>query len=587
MNRLSFFKRLWQSIALTLLTLLVVAALGAGIVGLAIGKKAPIKADSWLVLELDGSLPAYDLPGGLPGSLLAGEPLTLQDALDAMGKAALDKRIAGVIWKIEAGGGAGWAKLQELRDGIKGVREKGKPVYAWAATLDLPALFLAAACDSIYQPRGGYCDVRGLRHESLHLRSMFAKLGIAPHVSKLRDYKSAAEMLTETAMTAPAREQSQRLLDAVWQEATATVAGERGLAPGRLLELMERASLLPAEAAAAGLIDRVLYWQDLEAQLLAGAKRPQGKDKDLPTVTAARLRDVPWSKLGPKGRKTIAVVHAQGMIGGKENDVNPLLGLTMGHETIVRELRRARLDESIAAIVLRVDSPGGDALTSDLILHEVSLAAAAKPLVVSMVDVAGSGGYMISYHATRMLANPLTMTGSIGSISVMFDLRGLYERLGVGKDAVAIGPMAELGLDNRAPTPAEWRAFESAHIAGYEDWVGDVAVKRGLSFEALKNLADGRVFTGAEAAANGLIDGLGDLQTALREAASLAGIAPEIPLKVVHLPERQGLLAQLLSGGESSGSAVSTWLRRELYRLLHQEVKTTARLLQAQAGRSL
>lgn len=577
---LGFLKQLLKSVVLALLTLIIALAFIAGIAHLALDKKPSIEAGSWLVLELDGDLLAYDPPGSLPGNLLAGDDLTLQDALDAMGKAALDKRVEGVIWKLSAENGAGWAKLQELRDGIRAVRDTGKPVYAWATTLDLPSLYLAAACDSIYQPRGGYCWVRGLRRESLHLRGMLAKLGITPHVSKLRDYKSAAEMFTETAMTDQARQQAQRGLDGIWDSVTSDVAADRGLAPDRLLELMERAPMRPAEAAEAGLIDGLLYWQDLEARILAAAE--SGK-KTLPTVSAARYRDEDWSKLGRKGRKTVAVVHAQGMIGGKQNDVNPIFGLTMGHESIVRELRRARLDDDVEAIVLRVDSPGGSALTSDLILHEVSLCSAVKPVVVSMVDVAASGGYMISYHATRMLANPLSITGSIGSISAMFDMSGFYERIGLSKDAVMAGPMAELGIDTRAPTQAEWLAFETEHVSSYEHWLQDVAYKRGMTFAAAQNLANGRVFLGFEAVDNGLIDGLGNLQTAVREAASLAGIAPEIALKVVHLPERKSLMEQLLGGDDSHDESVGAWLRWQIYRLLRTEARATAALLRTDA----
>jgi protease IV len=583
MARVGFLKRLLQSIALSLLTMIVVIAVIGGIAYLALNREAPIKKGSWLVLDLSGDLPAYTPAGSFPGSLLAGDTMTLQDALDAMGKAALDRRVAGVVWKLSAGPGAGWAKLQELRDGIRAVRDAGKPVYAWAETLDLPTLYLAAACDSVYQPRGGYCEVRGLRRESLHLREMMLKLGVTPHVSKLRDFKSAAEMFTEDGMTAPARAQAQRLLEATWREVTTTVARERGLSEADLLSIMEHASLMPSEAAEAGLIDQVLYWQDLEAQLVARAGgKDEDEDKVLPTISAARYREVDWSKLGPKGRQTVAVVHAQGMIGGRESGVNPLLGLTMGHETIVRELQRARRDEKVAAIVLRVDSPGGDALTSDLIKHEVSLCAAAKPTVVSMVDVAASGGYMISYHASKLLANPLTVTGSIGSISAMFDAGRLHGKLGIDKDGVSIGPMADLGRDDRPPTEDEWRAFEAAHVAGYEDWLRDVAARRGLTYETARGLADGRVFTGNEAVASGLIDGLGNLQAAIREAASLAEIAPETPLQVRHLPARSSPLEQMLGGGSGSG-AVASWLRWELYRLLRADVQETTRLLQADA----
>jgi protease-4 len=588
-----FCRRLAQSVASVLLTIVIVVLIVVGGAYLVLNKKTPIKAESWLVLDLAGDLPAYAPAGSLPGSLLAGDTLTLQDALDAMGKAALDKRVSGVVWKLAAGHGAGWGKLQELRDGITAVRDGGKPVYAWAETLDLPTLYLAAACDSIYQPRGGYCEVRGLMHESMHVRGLLAKLGVTPYVSKLREYKSAAEMLTETRMTAPAREQAQRLLDHVWEAAVAAITRERDLSREQLLALMEQSALQPTEAAAAGLIDRVLYWQDLEAQLLAGAKG-KGKDKVkmLPTISPAAYRDVDWSKLGPKGRETVAVIHAQGMIGGRESGMNPLLGLTMGHESIVRELRRARQSEKVKAIVLRVDSGGGESLTSDLIRREVELCAAAKPTVVSMVDVAASGGYMISYCATKLLANPLSVTGSIGSISAFFDASGLYERLGVGKDAVTVGPMAELGRDARAPTPAEWQAFERAHIAGFEDWMRGVAEHRNLTFAEVESRAYGRVFTGAEAAANGLIDGVGNLQAAVREAASLAGIAPEVPLKLVHLPEPTSPLQQILGGGRDSGgelsagpaATVAAWLRWELYRLVRHDLLATVRLLRSGSG---
>jgi protease IV len=574
---LGFFKRLLLTVVLTLLTLILVLAIAFGIARLALDKKPAIKSGSWLVLELDGDLLAYDPPGSMPASLLAGDSMTHQDALDAMGKAALDQRIEGVIWKLSSPQGAGWAKLQELRDGIDGVRNKGKPVYAWADILDLPALYLAAACDSVFQPGGGYCLIRGLRRESIHLREMLAKIGITPHVSKLRDYKSAAEMFTETAMTEPARDQAQRSLDGIWETVTTAIAAERGIERQDLLDLMERASMRPAEAAAAGLIDRTLYWQDLETRILADAG---SEERTLPTVSAARYRSEDWSKFGPKGSKTVAVVHAQGMIGGKKNDVNPLMGLTMGHESIVRELRRARLDDDVDAIVLRVDSRGGDALTSDLIMHEVSLCAATKPIVASMVDVAASGGYMISYHATRVLANPLTVTGSIGSISAMFDLSDLYGRLGVNKDNVMVGPMAGMGNDMRPPTPDEWEAFVTAHTASYEDWLRDVAAKRGMSYETARNHADGRVFLGFEAAENGLIDGLGNLETAIREAANLAGIAPETHLETIHLPERRSMMEMVLGGG-SAGESMSAWLRWQIYRLVHAEARATEQLLQA------
>lgn len=581
MHRERFGHQLLRSVAVTLVTLVVVVALLGGIAYVAMNRGPDIEDESWLVLDLYGDFPEYAPPGSFPGNLLADETLTLQDALDALGKAALDDRVDGVIWKLSASNDAGWAKMQELRQATQAVRATGKPVYAWADNLDLRTLYLAAACDSIYMPRGGYFSLQGLIRQSTHIKGTLDKLGIVPHVSKIREYKTAAELIMETALTDSSRMQTQRLLDNVWQDVSRTIVTDRGIEYGLLLRLMEQGGLEPIDAARQGVIDRILYWQGLEAQILAG-----GGDRDrtsLATVSAADYRDVDWSDLGRKGKHTIAVVHAQGMIGGRESGVNPLLGVMMGHESVVADLRRARLDEDVEAIVFRVDSPGGDGLTSDLIGHEVALCAAAKPTVVSMVDVAASGGYQISFRATRMLADPLSVVGSIGSISAFFDMSGWYEKIGVSKDAVEVGPMAGLGRDDRPPTEDEWRAFESGHYAGFNDWLRQVAEQRGFSFSEAELRAYGRVFTGEEAVANRLIDGLGNLDDAVRLAAELAELDADAHLTVVHLPEPSSLLEDLLGGNGNADAPVTAALRWRLYRQVRAEVALTRQLLATDA----
>jgi len=572
----SFGNQLIRSVAVTLATLVIVLAIIGGIAYFALNQGPDIEDDSWLVLDLYGDLPEYAPPGSFPTNLLSDETLTLQDALDAMDKATRDDRVRGVIWKLSASNSAGWAKLEELRAGIRHVRDSGKPVLAYGDYLDLKTLYLAVACDSIYQPRGGYCEIHGMRRQSIHVRGLLDKLGVTPHLSKIREYKTAAEMVMETKLTPEARAQAQRLLDQNWDEVTTTVAHDRQLDLDHLLALMEKVSLRPSDAAAEGLIDRTLYWEDLEAQLQAGADT-----EVLPTVSAADYRDVSWEDLGHKGQQTVAVIHAQGTIGGRESGVNPLLGITMGHESVIRDLRRARLDDEVKAIVFRVDSGGGEGLASDLIGREVERCAAAKPTVVSMVDVAASGGYMISFKATKLMADPLTVVGSIGSISGWFDMSGFHEKIGLSRDTIEVGPQAGLGRDDRAPTEAEWNAFTAAHYADFNDWLHDVAAKRGMTFAQVEDLAYGRVFTGREGVVNGLIDGLGTLDTAVREAASLAGIGPETPLTVVHLPEVTDPISSLLSDEAGLDSPVTKALRWAAYRQLRQEALQTQRLLQS------
>ncbi|MBD3221404.1 hypothetical protein GF314_09185 [bacterium] len=576
----SLVRQIGRTILVSVLSLVVIVGLIAGVLYLVFDQGADIERGSWLVIDLHTGLPAYDPPGQFPGSLLADDTLTLQGTLDALAKATRDDRVRGVIWKLSSSHGAGWAKLDELRTATAGVQEAGKPVHAWVDAMDLSTLYLAAACDSIYMPRGGYFTLQGMLRQSTHVKGTLEKLGITPHVSKIRDYKSAAELVTETGMTAPAREQNQRMLDQRWRRVSHALAEDRGLPHARLLELMELGGMEPEAAAEAGLIDRVLYWQGLETRLLAASDGSEGPL--LPTVTPADYRDVAWSDLGRDGDRTIAIVHAQGVIGGRENSVNPLLGIMMGHESVVRELQRARLDEDVEAIVLRVDSPGGDGLTSDLIGHEVALCAAAKPTVVSMVDVAASGGYQIAFRATEMLAGRQSVVGSIGSIAGFLDMSGFHDRIGLSKDAVEAGPMASLGRDDRAPTPAEWEAFETAHEAGFMAWMREVADRRGFTMAEMEERAFGRVFTGEEAVANGLIDGLGDLETAVARAAELAEIPPD-EVRRVHLPEPAGLLASIMGTGKGPADPVAMALRWRLYRELKAEAALTRQMMTTDA----
>lgn len=581
MRKDSFVHQVVRNVVASLVSLVVVLAVIAGIAYLALNQDTELPDHGWLVIDLYGDLPAYDPPGSFPANLISDTPLTLQTALDALGKAAVDDRVEGVIWKLSSSNNAGWGKLEELRQATGKVRQAGKPVIAWGDAMSLRTMYLAAACDSIFMPRGGYFDFQGMMRQTTHVKGALDKLGIQPHVSKIRDYKSAAEIVMETQLTEPSKQQAQRLMDAAWHEVSHTVADERGLPYERLLELLELGSLEPLAAAEAGVIDEVRYWQELEAGLVA-----QLDDDDLetlPTITPDEYRDVPWSELRDEGDVTVAVVHAQGTIGGRENNVNPLLGMMMGHESVVRELQRARLDDEVDAIVFRVDSGGGDGLTSDLIGHEVDLCAQAKPTVVSMVDVAASGGYQISFRASHLMADAMSVVGSIGSISAFFDMSDFYAKIGVSKDSVEAGPMASLGRDDRAPTEAEWQAFQTSHYAGFNDWLQQVADRRGLSFAEMEERAYGRVFTGREALELDLIDSIGNLDEAIAKAVELAGIDTDEAPRVVHLPEPVGTLDELMGNTPGRTDPVTLALRWKLYSELRQELQLTRHMLTTEA----
>ena len=288
-------------------------------------------------------------------------------------------------------------------------------------------------------------------------------------------------------------------------------------------------------------------------------------------MSQGRYAEVLRSKLDLDGDKKIAVIHAQGTIIGRRNDVNPLLGLTMGHESIIAEFRRARLDEDVAAIVFRVNSRGGDALGSDLMGHEVEITVGVKPVVVSMVDVAASGGYHISYRASKIVADPMTITGSIGSISGKINMKDFYDKLGITFDHVERGPMATIESDLQDFTPEERARFEENHWNGFNDWLRDVAEHRDMSFEDAEKLAHGRVWTGRQAVANGLVDEIGDLKHAIELAGQLAGIPADEQVTVEHFPKQKGLLESLMSGDGAAATAAH-WI---VYRTIREDVAET------------
>ena len=557
----SFFVAFLGALFAIIVLVLLIGSIG----GYMAGKQPAIEDRSWLIVEMYGDLLEYDPPGGIMSQLIDGDVETLQRILDNLEKAAVDDRIEGVIFKVAAGNSVGTAMLQEIRGAIRRVQDTDKKVLVWAESFDRQDYLLLAACDEVLVPPTAYIGFTGFSSETLHVKRAFDKLGIKPNIHKIKDYKSAAETFIREDMSEPAREMRGWIMDEMWETLLETLAADRGFDEEKIVELMQHAYFTADEALDSGLIDRIAYWDELETEL-------KGADEDaLRSVSQGRYAEVLRSKLDLDGDKKIAVIHAQGIIIGRRNDVNPLLGLTMGHESIIAEFRRARLDEDVAAIVFRVNSRGGDALGSDLMGHEVEITVGVKPVVVSMVDVAASGGYHISYRASKIVADPMTITGSIGSISGKFNMKGFYEKLGITFDHVERGPMATIESDLRDFTPEERARFEENHWNGFNDWLRDVAEHRDMSFEDAEKLAHGRVWTGRQAVANGLVDEIGDLKHAIELAGQLAGIPADEQVTVEHFPKQKGLLESLMSGDNAAATA-ARWI---VYRTIREDVAET------------
>ena len=379
-------------------------------------------------------------------------------------------------------------------------------------------------------------------------------------------------MVLREDMSPEAREMINWIYDDLWDVQLETLSEERGIPREKLVELMDYALFIAHEARDAGLIHAVRYWDQIEAAL------KDEDDDELRTVSQSTYAKIDPGSLGLKGKKKIAVVHAHGTIGGRESRVDPMLGIMMGHASLRRELNRVRNDDDISAVVFRVASPGGEALASDLISREVELLAQTKPVVVSMIDVAASGGYSIAYRATRIVADPTTITGSIGSISGKFNMVGFYNKLGITYDFAAKGPNGFLWNPYQNFTPEQRKRFEENHWQGFNLWLEDIAEKREIEVEALKKLAMGRVWTGRQALDNGLIDEIGGLARAIELAKELAEVPAEDGVTILHYPKKKGVM-ELLSGGGGGPQAALRWV---LYRFIRhdlaQSLETLARV---------
>jgi len=559
-----------RSFFASLLALVVLLALIVGIAALKLDHKTKIENHTFLVVDLYGALPEYDAPGDVVSQALGGEGETLQRVLSNLEKARVDKRIEGVILKLSSNFEAGAASLEEIRNALKKVQKADKPVYGFADSINPRCYFLAAVCDSIYAPPSAYITFHGFSETLPFVKGSLEKLGVKPNLHRIKDYKAAAELVTRKNLSDAARENLQWMLDETWDLFTQSLQEDRGLSEDQVKSIMELAMLTPEEAVEHRLVDRLLYWDEMADQFKLE------KDERLRTVSQSRYAEVKEQKLGlNKGKKYVAVIHAHGLIGGRESGVDPLLGTMMGHDTVVAQLDRARRDKNVVAIVFRVDSGGGDSLTSDLIGHAVDRAAQEKPVVVSMVDVAASGGYSISYRGTKIMADPGTITGSIGSISGKFNLAGLFEKLGISFDGVSKGPMALFDSSLRDYTPQERERFEKEHWAGYNTWVADIAKHRGMSVDEVSRLAEGREWSGRQAAENGLVDELGDLDHAVALAKKLAEVPQDKKVAVRHFPQKQDFLQMVFSSEEE----LSLGVRAAVIRQFRAQWKESLNLL--------
>jgi len=494
-----------------------------------------------LILELDLTEGlAETRPTDPIGAFAARNRTALPDVLDGLRRARDDARVTTLVARL-GGKPIGLAAVQELRGAIADFAAAGKTTIAWAESFgEFSAsnvqYYLATAFEQIWLQPSGDLGLTGIAVERLFLRGVLDRVGADFQVAKRHEFKSAAEQLTETGFSEPARQATDRLTASVTEQLVGAIADRRGLSRDKVSSLIDAGPFLAARAETEGLVDHLGYRDEVYAHahkhagpgavLLYLGRYQRGK------VLAERARDA-FTTMPSSPEPGIAVIYATGPIRRGRSGRGPLSGNAMGSDTVGGAIRAAAKDPASRAIVLRVNSPGGSAVASDTIWREVVRArATGTPVVVSMGDVAGSGGYYISMAADVIVAQPGTITGSIGVITGKPVLGEAIGRAGVSSDRITHGAHAAMYSQLRPFSEDEWTLVNEWLDHIYADFTAKAATGRGMTPEQVNEVARGRIWSGADALANGLVDELGGLDRAVEIARRRAGLGPEAPLRV-------------------------------------------------------
>jgi protease-4 len=491
-----------------------------------------------LVLEVDFERGVVEnVPDEPVGRYLLKRFLVLRDVTEALNRAAEDRRVVGLVARVGASG-MGMAQIQEIRDAVAAFRGKGKPAIAYAETLGefAPgngAYYLATAFDRIYLQPSGSVGLTGLISNTSFLRGTLDKLGILPRLARRKEYKTLVNRLTEKKYTEPHREANRSILASLFGQILEGISGARTLPVEEVRSLADRGPFPGKEAVEAKLVDGLAYRDEVYEKV----RQTAGED--------ARFLDLDdySRRVGspPGNGETIALIYGVGGIRRGKSRYDPASGrFFLGPDTVSDAFRAAVEDKEVRAILFRVDSPGGSHVASDTIWREVVRAReAGKPVIVSMGNVAGSGGYYISMAADRIVAQPGTLTGSIGVFAGKMVTTSFWEKIGVSWDEVHTGENADMWIWTRDYSERQWERVQGVLDRIYGEFTEKAATGRRMPKEKVLEVAKGRVWTGEDAKALGLVDELGGFPAALRLAREAAGIPPETGVRVKVFPERR------------------------------------------------
>jgi protease IV len=504
----------------------------------------PIPWNSVLVVDLSGQIEEQQ-PTDVSSLFLGSQPLVLHEINDAIDQAGTDSRIRGLVVRI-APVNAGWAKLEEIHQHLLHFRASGKPslCYLGYDGEENAEYYVATGCEQVWLSPTNPLGVRGMMAEATFLRGTLDKLRIVPDFFHIAEYKTAPNELTEKKFTPAHREEVASLLTSLYNEYLSEVSSARHLSRERFANLVQDGPFLPDEALQNRLVDRIGYWDQVQEffRQKIGSWNPVG---------FSQYRHDLSDGSGPQ----VAIIYASGEIVSGASQYSSTGTEIMGGDSIALEIRRARTDSDIKAIVLRVDSPGGSSVASEVIRREVQLARNEKPVVVSMSDLAASGGYWIAMSADKIVADPDTVTASIGVFSGKLNVAGLYQLLGLSTDYVATGDNATLYSEQQNFSPAQQQIVQKMLNDVYSNFTRGVAAGRNLPIATVERIAKGRVWSGEQAKGLGLVDELGDTDHAIDMAKRLAHIPANESVEIVRLPRPQSLFDFLLARAQGDVKA--------------------------------
>lgn len=500
-----------------------------------------VRKNSVMMLDLNGTLTERSQENPLD-FLMKEDYKTygLDDILSSIRKAKENEDIKGIY--IQATSlGAGFASLEEIRDALKDFKESGKFIVAYGDTYTQNLYYLSSVADKVLLNPQGMLEWRGLAATPMFFKDLLEKIGVEMQIFKVGTYKSAVEPFISTEMSPANREQVNVYLSSIWGQITSSVAESRNLSVEALNKEADRMLMFyPAEESVKnGLVDTLIYKNDVRDYL----KNMVGIDKDdnMPVLGIQDMINVKKNVPRDKSGNVIAVYYAYGEIdGGSSASTDE----GINSEKVIKDLRKLKDDENVKAVVLRVNSPGGSAYGSEQIWYAVNQLKKEKPVIVSMGDYAASGGYYIACNADTIVAEPTTLTGSIGIFGMMPNAKGLTEKLGVNFDVVKTNPYADFGNLTRPMNDGEKGLMQMYVNKGYELFLTRCSDGRGISMEELDKIAQGRVWTGSTAKELGLVDELGGLDKALEIAIAKAGVDA---YTVMNYPKKEGFLESLMN----------------------------------------